>query len=195
MSCCRWLLLESIVGTSQVGVNRPDVPNGLDTVEFTMQVAANNSQTTARVFAHGINSTLALQPEQGMLLTFCCLRSSAYQCQKLQMHHFKIIMVDVVVLLQSLSPMAGVYNEEAFAGLDYIIERAGFYGIKLILTFSNEWTTADSKINYLEWGNATDNSNSFFTDATIQQYYKDHINTMVNRNVSLLMHKPTCPLL
>lgn len=104
-------------------------------------------------------------------------------------------MVDVIVLLQSLSPVAGVYNEEAFAGLDYIIERAGFYGIKLILTFSNEWTTADSKINYLEWGNATDNSNSFFTDATIQQYYKDHINTMVNRNVRLLMHKPTCPLL
>ena len=90
MSCYRWLLLESIVGTSQVGVNRPDVPNGLDTVEFTMQVAANNSQTTARVFAHGINSTLALQPEQGMLLAFCCVRSSAYQCQKMQMHHFKI---------------------------------------------------------------------------------------------------------
>ena len=108
---------------------------------------------------------------------------------------FQIIMVDVIVLLQSLAPVAGVYNEEAFAGLDYIIERAGFYGIKLILTFSNEWTTADSKINYLEWGNATDNSNSFFTDATIQQYYKDHINTMVNRNVRLLMHKPTCPLL
>ena len=68
MSHCRWLLLESIVGTSKLGVNRPTNPEGLDTVEFTMQVAANNSQTTARVFAHGINSTLALQPEQGMLL-------------------------------------------------------------------------------------------------------------------------------
>lgn len=86
--------------------------------------------------------------------------------------------------------ISGQYNEEAFAGLDYIIERAGFYGIKLILTFSNEWTTADSKSNYLEWGNATDNSNSFFTDKTIQQFYKDHINTMVNRNVSSPTLKP-----
>ena len=84
---------------------------------------------------------------------------------------------------------SGQYNEKAFAGLDYIIERAGHYGIKLILTFSNEWTTADSKPNYLEWGNATQNSNSFFTDKTIQQFYKDHIKTMVNRNVSLLIVK------
>lgn len=83
---------------------------------------------------------------------------------------------------------SGVYNEEAFAGLDYIIERAGFYGIKLILTFSNEWTTADSKVNYLEWGNSTDNSNAFFTDQAIQQFFKDHINTVVNRNVSLPMN-------
>lgn len=88
---------------------------------------------------------------------------------------------------------SGQYNEEAFAGLDYIIERAGFYGIKLILTFSNEWTTADSKTNYLQWGNATDNSNLFFTDPTIQQYYKDHINTMVNRNVSFPSHKADFP--
>lgn len=64
MICFRWLLLESVVGTS---TGRPTNPYGLDTVDFTMQAAANNSQTTARVFAHGVNSTLALQPEQGAL--------------------------------------------------------------------------------------------------------------------------------
>lgn len=80
----------------------------------------------------------------------------------------------------------GKYNEEAFRALDYIIYRAGRYGIKLILTFADEWNTADSKINYLTWGDATDNTNLFFTDRTIQQYYKDHIRTIVNRNVSVL---------
>lgn len=69
--------------------------------------------------------------------------------------------------------------------MDYIIERAGFYGIKLVLTFSDEWNAADSKINYIEWGNATDNTNLFFTSPTIQQFYKDHIFTMVNRKVSV----------
>lgn len=78
----------------------------------------------------------------------------------------------------------GKYNESAFKGLDYIISRAAHYGIKLILTFGDEWNTADSKINYLEWGNATDNSNEFFTSPTIQGFYKDHILAMVNRNVS-----------
>ncbi|KAL3145865.1 hypothetical protein ABBQ38_015235 [Trebouxia sp. C0009 RCD-2024] len=141
-----WLLLESVVGTS---TGRPTNPYGLDTVDFTMQAAANNSQTTARVFAHGVNSTLALQPEQGE------------------------------------------YNEEAFRALDYIIARAGFYGIKLILTFGDEWNSADSKINYIQWGNATDNTNLFFTSPIIQQFYKDHIFTIVNRNntVTGLLYK------
>lgn len=59
---CRWLLLESVLGTI---VDPPTNPYGLSPVDFTFAVAANNSQTTARVFAHGINSTVVLQPEQG----------------------------------------------------------------------------------------------------------------------------------
>lgn len=132
-----WLLLESVVGSL---VDPPTNPFGLSPVDFTFEVAANNSQTTARVFAHGINSTVALQPQQG------------------------------------------VYNETVFKALDYIIARASHYGIRLILTFGNEWDSADSKINYLEWGNATDNTNEFFTSTAIQNYYMDHITTMVNRN-------------
>jgi len=59
---CRWLLLESVVGTI---IDPPTNPFGLSPVDFTFSVAANNSQTTARVFAHGINSTVVLQPQQG----------------------------------------------------------------------------------------------------------------------------------
>lgn len=77
-----------------------------------------------------------------------------------------------------------MYNETVFKALDYIIYRAKYYGVKLILTLGDQWNTADSKINYLEWGNATDNTNLFFTSPTIQGYYKQHILTMLNRNVS-----------
>ena len=79
---------------------------------------------------------------------------------------------------------SGVYNETVFRALDYLVARAGFYGIKLIMTFGDQWNKADSKINYLEWGNATDNTNLFFTDPTIQGFYRNHIKTIVNRNVS-----------
>lgn len=132
-----WLLLESVLGTI---IDPPTNPYGLSPVDFTFAVAANNSQTTARVFAHGINSTVVLQPEQG------------------------------------------VYNETVFKALDYIIYRAGVYGVKLILTLGDQWNTADSKINYIEWANATDNTNLFFTSTTIQSWYKAHILTMANRN-------------
>lgn len=79
---------------------------------------------------------------------------------------------------------SGVYNEPVFRALDYIVYRAGVYGIKLILTFGDNWNRADSKRNYLEWGNATSNSNLFFTDPTIQGFYKAHISKILNRNVS-----------
>ncbi|KAL3136290.1 hypothetical protein ABBQ32_007295 [Trebouxia sp. C0010 RCD-2024] len=132
-----WMLLETVVGTSN---NLPNNPLGLNQVDFTMQAAVNNSQTTVRMFGHGVNSTMALQPEQG------------------------------------------VYNESAFRALDYVIERAGFYGIKLILTFGDQWNAADSKINYLRWGDAVNNTNLFFTSPTIQGFYMDHITTVFNRN-------------
>lgn len=64
--CCRWMLLETVVGTSN---NLPNNPLGLNQVDFTMQAAVNNSQTTVRMFGHGVNSTMALQPEQG---DACC---------------------------------------------------------------------------------------------------------------------------
>ena len=86
----------------------------------------------------------------------------------------------------AITSHTGVYNETVFKALDYIIYRAKYYGVKLILTLGDQWNTADSKINYLEWGNATDNTNLFFTSPTIQGYYQQHILTMLNRNVSQL---------
>ena len=81
-------------------------------------------------------------------------------------------------------PFTGVYDETVFKALDYIIYRAKHYGVRLILTLGDQWNTADSKINYLEWGNATTNTNLFFTSPVIQGYYQQHIHTMLNRNVS-----------
>ncbi len=58
-------------------IDPPTNPFGLSPVDFTFSVAANNSQTTARVFAHGINSTVVLQPEQG---EHCLADISAPSC-------------------------------------------------------------------------------------------------------------------
>ena len=197
-------------------IDPPTNPFGLSPVDFTFAVAANNSQTTARVFAHGINSTVVLQPEQGRLclhtldviLPSSCLRLCCNCCYPfLHVLACAVILLPLCVTpahaygrtalhkqctaaaaprLTAIKPHTGVYNETVFKALDYIIYRAKYYGVKLILTLGDQWNTADSKINYLEWGNATDNTNLFFTSPTIQGYYKQHILTMLNRNVSQL---------
>lgn len=38
---------------------------GMDTVQYTFKTAADNGFTVARVFAHGVNATLALQTSPG----------------------------------------------------------------------------------------------------------------------------------
>ena len=42
---------------------------------------------------------------------------------------------------------AGNYSESAFRALDTIIAKAAQYGIRLILTFADNWSLADSKMN------------------------------------------------
>lgn len=42
------------------------LPTGVDPVQWTFSTAAQNGFTVARVFAHGVNATLALQSSPGM---------------------------------------------------------------------------------------------------------------------------------
>ena len=40
---------------------------------------------------------------------------------------------------------AGKYSEHAFQALDYILDEAAKYGVRLLLTLVNNWDNADSK--------------------------------------------------
>lgn len=40
---------------------------------------------------------------------------------------------------------AGRYSEHAFQALDYILDEASKYGVRLLLTLVNNWDNADSK--------------------------------------------------
>lgn len=50
---------------SAAGVANFSMVDDLDAVEYTFAQAAKDGQTTVRIFAHGINSTLPLQPSPG----------------------------------------------------------------------------------------------------------------------------------
>lgn len=87
----------------------------------------------------------------------------------------------------ALQPSPGNYSESAFRALDTIIAKAAQYGIRLILTFADNWSLADSKHNYLTWSGQTTN-NSFFTETgpgSAYALYTNHIGVMANRTNTL----------
>ena len=53
--------------------------------------------------------------------------------------------VPVRLLTELCVSYAGVYNEQAFAAMDHILNEASKYGIRLILTLADNWSPVDSK--------------------------------------------------
>ena len=56
------MLMEAAAGLAYIPCMFPD---NMDAVQHTFSVAAESGFTVARVFAHGVNSTLALQMSPG----------------------------------------------------------------------------------------------------------------------------------
>ncbi|KAK9837678.1 hypothetical protein WJX74_002813 [Apatococcus lobatus] len=77
----------------------------------------------------------------------------------------------------------GNYTASAWRAIDYIIARAGQYGIKLIYVVADNWQQADSVINYVEWGTngTSNNTDLFFSDSRVMQIYQNHLNYTLNR--------------
>lgn len=83
----------------------------------------------------------------------------------------------------ALQTAPGSYKEGAFVGLDYVIAKAKEKGIYLILCFGNNWDHYGGVRQYLDWSPTAvkKEHNEFFTDEKARQYYKNHINTVLNR--------------
>ncbi|KAK9917882.1 hypothetical protein WJX75_009220 [Coccomyxa subellipsoidea] len=79
-----------------------------------------------------------------------------------------------------LQPRAGIYNETAFRGLDFVLDQASHYGVKVMFTLANNWKTFDSKYNYVKWANQTD-LDAFWTDPKVKRLFKNHIYAMTSR--------------
>ncbi|XP_047326154.1 mannan endo-1,4-beta-mannosidase 4-like [Impatiens glandulifera] len=111
-----------------------------------------------------------------------------------------------------LQSAPGIYNEDTFKGLDFVISEASKYGVHLILSLVNNWDDFGGKKQYVEWGKESgrsiSNVDEFFTDQVVRQYYKNHIETILMRKNSIngitykddptimaweLMNEPRCP--
>lgn len=102
---------------------------------------------------------------------------------------------------------AGVYNEAALKALDYIVYRAGQYGVKLMAVLADNWQKADSTYNvrafpaacqylcfvlagtdgsclllqYAMWATGTNQTDAFFANPTAIGLYQNHIKQIITR--------------
>lgn len=75
----------------------------------------------------------------------------------------------------------GVYNEAALKALDYIVYRAGQYGVKLLAVLADNWQKADSTYNYAMWATGTNQTDTFFANPTAIGLYQNHIKQIITR--------------
>ncbi|XP_054825155.1 mannan endo-1,4-beta-mannosidase 7 isoform X2 [Prosopis cineraria] len=79
----------------------------------------------------------------------------------------------------------GFYNEQMFKGLDFVIAEARKHGIKLILSFVNNYESFGGKKQYVNWarskGQYLTSDDDFFRSPVVKGYYKNHVKTVIGR--------------
>ncbi|CAI0423736.1 unnamed protein product [Linum tenue] len=86
---------------------------------------------------------------------------------------------------RALQKSPGVYDEDVFKALDFVVSEAKKYKIRLILSLSNNWDAYGGKAQYVKWGkeaglNLT-SDDDFFSHPALRTYYKAHVKTVLNR--------------
>uniref|UniRef100_A0A0E0K5M5 mannan endo-1,4-beta-mannosidase n=1 Tax=Oryza punctata TaxID=4537 RepID=A0A0E0K5M5_ORYPU len=85
-----------------------------------------------------------------------------------------------------LQKSPGVYNEDMFMGLDFVIAEAKKRGLYLILSLVNNWDGFGGKKQYVQWamdqGHNLGSDDAFFRSDVTKQFYKNHaVLTRVNK--------------
>ncbi|KAK1362350.1 Mannan endo-1,4-beta-mannosidase [Heracleum sosnowskyi] len=90
---------------------------------------------------------------------------------------------------QPLQSSPGVYNEQMFQGLDFVIYEARRRGIKLILSLVNNHGDFGGKAQYVKWareqGQNISSDDDFYTNSVVKEFYRNHIKTVLSRRNSI----------
>ncbi|GAA0144346.1 hypothetical protein LIER_04821 [Lithospermum erythrorhizon] len=86
---------------------------------------------------------------------------------------------------EALQISPGVYNEQVFQSLDFVVSEAKKYGIHLILTLTNNYKDFGGRPQYVEWarnaGANIDKDDDFYTNLIVKGYYKNHVQKVLSR--------------
>ncbi|CAD7701855.1 unnamed protein product [Ostreobium quekettii] len=81
----------------------------------------------------------------------------------------------------ALQPSPGEYNEGMFRGLDFALDEARKRGIRVLLSFTDNWPPSGGIDEYVSWSSTAESHTDFFTDAQTKQMYKDHVQQLITR--------------
>ncbi|XP_034677044.1 mannan endo-1,4-beta-mannosidase 5-like [Vitis riparia] len=86
---------------------------------------------------------------------------------------------------QALQISPGVYDERVFQGLDFVISEAKRYGVRLILSLSNNYKDFGGRPQYVNWaksaGAPVNKDDDFYTNEVVKGYYKNHVKRVLTR--------------
>ncbi|CAI9114785.1 OLC1v1015587C3 [Oldenlandia corymbosa var. corymbosa] len=86
---------------------------------------------------------------------------------------------------QALQMSPGVYDERVFQALDFVISEARKYGVRLILSLSNNYKDYGGRPQYVKWardaGVHVNSDDDFYTNNVVKTYYKNHIKKVLTR--------------
>ncbi|GER39397.1 mannan endo-1 4-beta-mannosidase 4 [Striga asiatica] len=86
---------------------------------------------------------------------------------------------------RALQTSPGLYDEDMFKGLDFVVSEAKRHGIYLILSLVNNWEGFGGKRQYVQWardqGQYMNSDDDFFTSPITKGYYKNHVKAVLTR--------------
>ncbi|CAI0423737.1 unnamed protein product [Linum tenue] len=102
---------------------------------------------------------------------------------------------------RALQKSPGVYDEDVFKALDFVVSEAKKYKIRLILSLSNNWDAYGGKAQYVKWGkeaglNLTSDDDFFSHPATVLNRVNTITNVTYKEDPTIfaweLMNEPRC---
>eukprot|EP01023_Acetabularia_acetabulum_P020348 TRINITY_DN2054_c0_g1_i1.p1 TRINITY_DN2054_c0_g1~~TRINITY_DN2054_c0_g1_i1.p1 ORF type:complete len:429 (-),score=56.32 TRINITY_DN2054_c0_g1_i1:1873-3159(-) len=88
----------------------------------------------------------------------------------------------------TLQPSPGVYSEQVFEGLDYVLHKCKSLNIRLILCLNNYWNVFGGMVQYVKWSNpklSEPQAEQFYDSAYCQKYFRKFIKTIIQRKNSI----------
>lgn len=80
-----------------------------------------------------------------------------------------------------LHPEPGTYSEAAFRKLDYAIDRANEYGVRLVLPLVNNWDGHLSVNDFVAWSDTAMERDQFYTDPECRALFEDYVESVLTR--------------